>query len=65
MKVLKAEVAAAHPELEERAKIFDEWCKENGLDPDDVEFGSQTLTAWMWFSLGWDREAPKKEITNG
>jgi hypothetical protein len=33
---------------------FEELCNQNGLDPNDTQFGSKTLLAWYWFNLGYD-----------
>jgi hypothetical protein len=56
---IKARALAAadryREEMEERKKIrFAVLCKENGLNPDDREYGSPTLTAWLFFNIGWD-----------
>ena len=56
---LKARARAAadryREEMEERKKTrFAVLCRENGLDPDDREFGSPTLLAWLFFNIGWD-----------
>lgn len=39
---------------EQRQELFEKLCEQNGLDPNDTEFGSETLTARMWFNLGID-----------
>jgi hypothetical protein len=43
---------------------FAELCKENGLDPNNKEFGSPTLLAWLWFNIGLDEAEEQASIAS-